>query len=66
MIPLDFDESEAMLNVSSLAQYLWVDQKTRTVEIRLITYNGNEEFFAIVSLSILFAGRAFSFVVSRF
>ena len=40
MIPLEFDDSEAMLNVTALEEYLWVDEKTRHVEIRFMTYNG--------------------------
>ena len=40
MIPLEFDESEAMLNVTALEEYLWVDEKTRHVEIRFMTYSG--------------------------
>ena len=33
VIPLEFDESEAMLNLTALEEKLWLDEKTRHVEV---------------------------------
>eukprot|EP01043_Picozoa_sp_COSAG02_P041402 COSAG02_NODE_3428_length_6761_cov_2.354398_3_plen_364_part_00 len=40
LIPLDFSEQTIELNITSLVDYMWVDQKTWTVEVRFATYNG--------------------------
>jgi len=40
LIPLDFSEQTIELNISSLVDYMWVDQQTWTVEVRFATYNG--------------------------
>jgi hypothetical protein len=42
------------VNISSLVEYLWVDQKTRDVEVRFATYNGNSKLFSIVHIDVKF------------
>jgi hypothetical protein len=54
LIPLDFDERTIELNISSLVDYLWVDQKTQDVEVRFATYNGNSKLFSIVHMTMEF------------
>ena len=40
-VPTDFDDSSAVLNISQLSSYLWVDEKTRSVDVVFVVYNGN-------------------------
>ena len=54
LIPLDFSEQTIELNISSLVDYLWMDQKTRDVEVRFATYNGNQKLFSIVHMKMEF------------
>ena len=54
LIPLDFDESTVDLNITALANYLWVDTMTRKLDVKFATYNGNANLFAFTQLTIDF------------
>ena len=54
LIPLDFSEEAVELNVATLMEYLWVDSRTREVELKFATYNGNEKLFSMVRIEMKF------------
>ena len=54
LIPLEFSQKNIELNISSLVDYAWMDQKTSDVEVRFATYNGNSRLFSIVHLNMAF------------
>jgi hypothetical protein len=54
LIPLDSGLNQVELNITDLKKYLWVDQKTMSVEVRFATYNGNTKLFSIVKMAMQF------------
>jgi hypothetical protein len=58
-VPTDVDEGDIEKNITALRNFLWVDERTRTVEVLFMTYNGNYAVFDLISLQFEFqlAGR---------
>ena len=55
-IPATADQTigGAMNNISALKENLWVDERTRSVKVKFLTYNGNHALFDIIELVIEF------------
>jgi hypothetical protein len=55
-IPASVDQTigGAMNNITALKENLWVDERTRSVKVQFLTYNGNYALFDIIELGIEF------------
>lgn len=63
-VPTDFNDAN---NITQLSNYLWVDEKTRGVQVVFIVYNGNFGLFNLVRIDFEFelGGRVSSEITVR-